>query len=108
MPRSCSLVGRAHSNATRPWESLISTLTCTKRVSTRQWAMSFSLTIPSETIRPHAKDRLEENRDLLLCRLPEANGSSVWGDEKDTGDKRLQGGGDYSGENAIAEDGDEV
>ncbi len=51
---------------------------------------------------------MKENRDLLLCRLPEANGSSVRGYEKDTGDKRLQRGGDYSGENAIAEDGDEV
>ncbi len=37
MPRSCSLAIRAYSNATRPWEiSMISMLTRTKRVSTRQ------------------------------------------------------------------------
>ncbi len=39
MPHSCSLAGRAYSNATRAWESLISTLTRAKRVGTRHpWA----------------------------------------------------------------------
>ncbi len=36
MPRSCSLAGRAYGNATRPWESLVITLTRIYCVSTRQ------------------------------------------------------------------------
>ncbi len=36
MPRSCSLAGRAYSNGTRSWESLVSALTHTWRVSTCQ------------------------------------------------------------------------
>ncbi len=43
MPRSCSLAGRAYSNATRPWESLISRAAHMQRVSTRH--ISFVLKI---------------------------------------------------------------
>ncbi len=36
VPHSCSLAGRAYSNGTRSWGSLISELTCTWCVSTRR------------------------------------------------------------------------
>ncbi len=39
MPRSCSLAGRAYSNVTRSWESLISALTRTWLVSTCQGSL---------------------------------------------------------------------